>query len=149
MKDAVQRVFQYTNDALSALGLRATTQVVNENLTGDEGMEGYVLLARQIAIYPQEVDGIRQGVGWGVSAEAVVPGCHTMPNGDPGYPDDVDVIDLAPPYVESKSLVGSLRFPRTARDAVSCAIRSLIDSQLDEWLAYGDKDASDARTNTG
>lgn len=149
MKDAVQRVFQYTNDALSALGLRATTEVVNENLTGDEGMDGYVLLARQIAIYPQEVDGIRQGVGWGVSAETVIPGCHTMPNGDPGYPDDVDVIDLAPPYVESKSLVGSLRFPRTARDAVSCAIRSLIDSQLDEWLAYGDKDASDARTNTG
>lgn len=147
MQNAVSRVCQYTTDALQALGLQATAQAINENMTGDEGMDGYVLLAGQIAIYPQEVDGIRQGVGWGVSVETVILGCHTLPNGDPGYPDEVDVVDLAPPYVESKAIVGSLRFPRTARDAVCCAIRSLVDFQLDEWLAYGDKDAGDIDTD--
>ncbi len=149
MMEAVARVCDYTNDALKSIGLQATAEVVEENLTGDEGMDGYVLLDKQIAIYPQEVDDIGQGVGWGVSAETVIPGRHTMPNGDPGYPDEPDVLDLAPPYVESKTLAGVLKFPRTARHAVCCAVQAFVEARLDEWHAYGDKDAGDSHTNTG
>jgi hypothetical protein len=30
-----------------------------------------------------------------VQGAQVVPGCHTMPNGDPGYPGDADVTDIS------------------------------------------------------
>jgi len=26
--------------------------------------------------------------------QVVIPGVHTMPNGDPGYPDDIDLVDI-------------------------------------------------------
>ncbi len=26
--------------------------------------------------------------------QVIIPGCHSMPNGDPGYPDDVDLVDI-------------------------------------------------------
>ena len=142
MKEPVTRVCAAANDALKAIGLPQTAKVVDENLTGDEGMDGYVLL-EGIAIYPQEVDGIRQGVGWGVSAETVIPGCRTMPNGDPGYPDEPDVVDIALPYVESKTLVGRLRFTRTANDAVACAVRAAVDWRLRAWQDYGGDDERD------
>lgn len=146
MKAPVTRVCAAANDALKAICLPQTAKVVDENLTGDAGMDGYVLLDG-IAIYPQEVDGIRHGVGWGVSAETVIPGCRTMPNGDPGYPDEPDVVDIALPYVESKTLVGSLRFPRTANDAVACAVRAAVDWRLNDWMSYGGCDDSDDSTD--
>ena len=108
-------------------------------MTGDQGMDGYVLL-EGIAIYPQEVDGIRQGVGWGVGAETVIPGCHTMPNGDPGYPDEPDFVDIEHPYVESKTIVGLLRFPRTHQQAIVAAIEASVRYRLSDWLAYGGSD---------
>jgi hypothetical protein len=142
MKEPVTKVCAAANDALKAIGLPQIAKVVDENLTGDEGMDGYVLL-EGIAIYPQEVDGIYPGVGWGVCAETIIPGCHTMPNGDPGYPDEPDVVDIVMPYVEPKTMVGSLRFPRTANDAVACAVRAAVDGRLRDWQDYGGGDERD------
>ena len=142
MKEPVTRVCAAANDALKAIGLPQIAKVVDENLTGDEGMEGYVLI-EGIAIYPQEVDGIYTGVGWGVCAETIIPGCHTMPNGDPGYPDEPDVVDIAMPYVEPKTMTGRLRFPRTSNDAVACAVRATVDGRLKNWQDYGGDDERD------
>lgn len=146
MLKTVQKVCDSANDALKAIGLPQTAKVIADNLTGDEGMDGYVLL-EGIAIYPQEVDGIHQGIGWGVSAETVIPGCHTMPNGDPGYPDEPDVLDIALPYVEAKTLSGSLLFPRTARHAVACAVRAAVDWKMEDWMANGGWDHGDDSTD--
>lgn len=139
MKEPVTKVCAAANAALKAIGLPQIAKVVDENLTGDEGMGGYVLLDG-IAIYPQDVDGIRQGVGWGVSAETVIPGCHTMPNVDPGYPDEPDVVDIEQPYVEAKTLAGSLRFPRPHQQAIAAAIEASVRYRLSDWLAYGGAD---------
>lgn len=147
MLKSVQKVCDSANDALKVLGLPQSAKVIADNLTGDVGMDGYVLVDDHFAIYPQEVDGIQQGVGWGVSAETIIPGRHSMPNGDPGYPDEPDVVDIALPYLESKTLVGSLRFPRTARHAVSCAVRAAVDWRLDDWLSFGGWDDGDDHTD--
>lgn len=142
MKEPVTRVCAAANDALKAIGLPQIAKVVDENLTGDEGMDGYVLI-EGIAIYPQEVDGMYCGVGWGVCAETIIPGCHTMSNGDPGYPDEPDVVDIVMPYVEPKTMTGRLRFPRTANDAVACAVRAAVDGRLRDWQDYGGVDERD------
>ena len=149
MIDAVKKVCEETKAALRELGLNLSAEVLDDNLTGDEGMDGYVLVDDHFAIYPQEVDGIHHGVGWGVSAETIIPGRHSMANGDPGYPDEPDVVDIALPYVESKTLVGDLRFPRTARHAVSCAVRAAVDWRLDDWLSFGGGDDSDDNADAG
>ena len=135
MLQAVRKVCDETNSALKACGCSLTAEVVEENLTGDEGMDGYVLLDRTIAIYPQEVDGITQGVGWGVSTETVVPGWRSL--GDPGYPDTTDVVDIEMPYVETATINGRLRFPRTYESAIGCAISAALSLRLEDWLTYG------------
>lgn len=140
MLQAVRDVYEETRDALKALGLSMSARVSEDNLTGDEGMDGYVLVENAIAIYPQEVDGILKCVGWGVSAETITPGCHTMPNGDPGYPDEPDVLEIAAPFVESRSLTGSIRLPRTPRQAVCLAVMAIVESRLGDWLYHGGPD---------
>lgn len=69
-------------------------------------------------------------IGWGVSAQTVIPGVHTMPNGDPGYPDEVDVVDIAPPAIEVKTILGTRQVPRPLMNAVVEAIKELVADRL-------------------
>jgi len=39
-----------------------------------------------------------------VTYDVIIPGCRTMPNGDPGYPDDYDVIEADPHDAEKKGV---------------------------------------------
>lgn len=147
MSKAIQSVCDETNAALKLIGVKMRVYSMPENMTGDDGMDGHVVIDDLICIYPQEVDGIRQGVGWGVCATKAVPGVHTMPNGDPGYPDEMDMIDIATPYVESKSIVGTLRFPRTQRQAIHCAIKEAVVWRLNDWLDIGGWDDGEDSTD--
>jgi hypothetical protein len=69
-------------------------------------------------------------IAWGVSAQVVVPGVHTMPNGDPGYPDEVDVVDIAPPAIEVRTISGTKQVPRPLMNAVVEAIKAVVADRL-------------------
>lgn len=131
-------VLEMTQHALRVAGLSDSEAGLRpENLIGDDDprCDGYVQLDSGIDIYPSLVG---DDVGWGVSYTACVPGVHTFSNGDPGYPDDYDVVDVAPPQMEVKTIVGVRSIPRSAADAVRLAIEELVRGRLNDWQPGGD-----------
>lgn len=116
-------------DALRRCGLKADVQLHAYNEVCDEGCDGYVSIDC-IDIYPALVG---DQIGWGVSATVLVPGVHTMPNGDPGYPDDADVVDIASHKVLVKSIAGERWRPRSAVEALKIALPQVVAERLDYW----------------
>jgi hypothetical protein len=79
------------------------------------------------------------GIGFAVDVAIHVPGCHTMPNGDPGYPDDVDVVTIYGPVesFQGADIVNGVRVkrenPATLRRACLFIIHRIIDDRLEGW----------------
>lgn len=106
----------------------------DENVTGDdEAEQGHTGLVEIYGyyIYPSKVEidvpasigkpARKETVwGWQVDAGVTIPGCHTMPNGDPGYPDDYD-------WVEQ----GRYQY---ARQAVMAVVMSILHDMVDGAL---------------
>lgn len=121
------------NDGLRAVGLLNDKAVFVDEWYEDEDCRGYVEVDG-LVIYPHKFDD--GSIGWGVAGSACIPGCHTMPNGDPGYPDETEVIDIALPYLERTSIVGPKRWARGAFNAVNRAIEALVNDRVERWV-YG------------
>lgn len=122
-------VLELAKNSLRVLGMNEDMAVlVNENLVGDDDprCEGYVQMDG-IDIYPQLVG---DNVGWGVSVGVTVPGCRTLSNGDPGYPDDVDVVDILEPSFTTKGIAREFTHARNAHDAVRAAIVAWVEDRL-------------------
>jgi hypothetical protein len=118
-----EQIAGMTRERLRRAGITATVTHVDES---DDG-EGSVDI-EGISIYR---DVLPDGqIAWGVSAQTVIPGVHTMPNGDPGYPDEVDVVDIAPPAIEVRTICGVRKVPRPLMNAVVEAIKELIADRL-------------------
>lgn len=118
-----EQIADMTRDRLQRAGITATVT----HADGGDDSEGCVDI-EGILIYR---DVLPDGqIAWGVSAQFVAPGIHTMPNGDPGYPDEVDVVDIAPPAIEVKTLFGTRQVPRPLMNAVVEAIKELVADRL-------------------
>lgn len=128
------KVLRMAQHALRSVGLAEdNARLVPENLVGDDDprCEGYVQLDGGIDIYPTLVG---EQVGWGVSATVCIPGRRTLSNGDPGYPDDYDAVDLLTPSYETKGITGTHTHPRSAWDASKAAVMNLVEQRLNNCL---------------
>lgn len=126
-------VLDLTCRALRACGLNdAMVRLVPDNLIGDDDprCEGYVLIDDWIDIYPQLVG---DAVGWGVWYTACSPGCRTMPNGDPGYPDEYDVVDLMAPSFTTHGINKEHTHARAPGAAVDAAILCWVKQRLKDF----------------
>lgn len=124
------KVLRMAQHALRSVGLAEdNARFVPENLIGDDDprCEGYVQLDGGIDIYPALVG---DRVGWGVSATVCVPGCRTLPNGDPGYPDDYDAVDLLEPSFKTTGITGPHTHARHAWSAVETAVLKMVEERL-------------------
>ena len=118
----------------------AMVRLVPDNLIGEDDprCEGYVLIDEWIDIYPQLVG---DAVGWGVSYTACAPGCRTLPNGDPGYPDDYDVVDLLTPSFATRGINKDHTHARSPGAAVDAAILCWVKQRLKEFAESATWDA--------
>lgn len=118
-----EQIAAMTRDRLQRAGITATVTHVDEgdDCEGCVDIEG-ILIYRDVLPDGQ--------IAWGVSAQMVTPGVYTMPNGDPGYPDEVDVVDIAPPAIEVKTIMGTRYLPRPLMNAVVEAIKELVADRL-------------------
>jgi hypothetical protein len=60
----------------------------------------------------------------------VIPGCHTLSNGDPGYPDDVDVRTIVNPITLNKSISGTIIVPNSLFVACAKIVAHVVDSRI-------------------
>lgn len=123
-------VLRITQAALRAVGLSDALAVLKAgNLVGDDDprCEGYVTLDDGIDIFPQLVG---NAVGWGVSYATWIPGCRTMPNGDPGYPDECDVVDVLAPSFNTPGIDRTHTHARQPGAAVDAAIVCMVQHRL-------------------
>lgn len=127
-----KRAWEMMNDALRAAGINQQARYLDEWYE-DEECRGYVEVDGVI-LYPHKFDD--GDIGWGVAAEVTIPGCHTMPNGDPGYPDESDVVDLALPYEDIKTIAGTRRVRRSCGNAIQRAVLALVQDRLNNWVYY-------------
>lgn len=134
LKDYVaQDVLGIARESLKAAGLGdVLAQLIPENLVGDDDArcEGYVQLDSYIDIYPELVG---DRVGWGVSHGVCTPGIRTLPNGDPGYPDEYDVADVLSPSFTTPGINGTLTHARAPGDAVDAAIVLMVSQRLKDF----------------
>ena len=138
---SVSAAMRLTQDALRAVGLPDTMAALKpENLVGDDDprCDGYVQIDGWIDIFPQLVG---DSVGWGVSYTACVPGCRTMPNGDPGYPDDYDVVDVLPPSFVTHGIAQDHTHARSPGAAVEAAIMCWVKQRLQDFAEIAMWDA--------
>lgn len=75
------------------------------------------------------IGSIIEFAGYGVFAETLIPGCRTMPNGDPGYPDEVDVIDLGTYNTYSAAVIGM------AKEVFAANIEIFLEREHEEMMA--------------
>jgi len=68
--------------------------------------------------------GHRLAARYHISHEVTIPGCHSLPNGDPGYPDDSDLVD---------DLIDIEKAENAAARAVAFNISHQIDHILQMW----------------
>jgi hypothetical protein len=132
--DSPGKVLRMAQHALRSVGLaEENARLIPENLIGDDDprCEGYVQLDGGIDIYPTLIG---DGVGWGVSATVCIPGCRTMPNGDPGYPDEYDAVDLLEPSFQTRGLRGLHTHARRAWSAVETAVTKMVEDRLRNCL---------------
>jgi hypothetical protein len=126
-------VLRLTQDALRAVGLQESLAVLkHDNLVGDDDhrCEGHVQIDGWLDIFPQLVG---DAVGWGVSYTACVQGCRTMPNGDPGYPDDYDVVDVLLPSFVTHGINRDHTHARHPGAAVDSAILCWVRQRLKDF----------------
>lgn len=100
--------------------------IVNEDCYIGDGVFGSVTVD-ELTLYPSRVGG---GIGWGVDQAVVIPGCHTLSNGDPGYPDDVDVQTIFEPYTVNESLSRKHFVPNPLFIACSKIVAHVVDSRI-------------------
>lgn len=134
-------VLRLTQDALRAVGLRDSLAALKQdNLVGDDDprCEGYVQIDGWVDIYPQLIG---DAVGWGTSYTACAPGCRTMPNGDPGYPDDYDVVDVLPPSFVTHGIAQDHTHARSPGAAVEAAIMCWVKQRLQDFAEIAMWDA--------
>lgn len=132
--DNAERVLRMAQHALRSVGLaEENARLIPENLVGDDDprCEGYVQLEGGIDIHPTLIG---DRVGWGVSATVCIPGCRTMPNGDPGYPDDYDAVDLLEPSFQTRGIDGMHTHARGAWSAVETAVVKMVEDRLRNCL---------------
>lgn len=72
---------------------------------------------------------VREYAGYAVTAEQFVPGCRTMSNGDPGYPDDVDVVNLGSYDSYTSAVVGM------AKEVFAENMRAVLQREADDMMA--------------
>jgi hypothetical protein len=117
------QIAEMTRDRLRKAGVIAPVLHTDESDDSEGGVDiDGVLIYREVLPDGQ--------IAWGVSAQVVVPGVHTMPNGDPGYPDEVDVVDIAPPAIEVRTILGTRQVPRPLMNAVVEAIKAVVADRL-------------------
>lgn len=133
-------VFDMVADALRVSGIAANSTYRDEWYEMDDATpRGYIDI-EGVLIYPHAMDDGQ--IGWGVAAEVCIPGCHTMSNGDPGYPDEYDSVDIALPEEERHTFSGPRKFPRAPMSAVTAAITALVGDRLKHWY-YDPHEVSD------
>ena len=128
-----EQIADMTRNRLAQVGVIATVTHVDES---DDG-EGSVDI-EGITIYREFLPDGKPA--WGVRGETVIPGVRTMPNGDPGYPDEVDWIDIASPAIEVNTILGIRQVPRPLMNAVVEAIQALIADRLQCYDDYKEED---------
>ena len=118
MDVAVRDAWVAVNSACNAAGIRFGLHVVEENLVGDPGCDGYIVL-EGVDIYPQLIDTpLGERIGWGVSIGL----------------DNGDVLDVCEPFHESPSILhGKVRHARTIGNAAEVAIQQVIADRLRSW----------------
>jgi len=96
---------------------------IGDGLCGCVNVEG-------LTMYPVQTD---RGIGWGVDEAVTIPGCHTMSNGDPGYPDEVDVRTIAPASKIEKSILGDYTVPHFLGWACDDVVNAVVAWRISEW----------------
>jgi hypothetical protein len=96
---------------------------IGDGLCGCVNVEG-------LTMYPVQTD---RGIGWGVDEAVTFPGCHTMPNGDPGYPDEVDVRTIVPATKTRQSILGDIATPHFLGWACHDVVNAVVAWRISEW----------------
>jgi len=77
----------------------------------------------------RSIGSVTEIAGYSVSGEIFVPGCRTMPNGDPGYPDDVDIVELGTYNNYRHAVIGMMK------EVFASNIESELQRESEEALA--------------
>lgn len=111
---------------IDALGL--AEKVTVERSPDDDCCDPYVQIgAFMVMVQNVAVPGIggpRVAARYFVGHEVTIPGCHTLPNGDPGYPDDADYVE------DSDAITGA---DNAAEDAIKRDLAHAIDMLFQNW----------------
>jgi len=121
-----EQAAQMLRDQFAAAKVEPPEIIVNEDDYIGDGVCGFIMV-EELTLYGT---GVGRGIGWGVDQAVVVPGCHTLSNGDPGYPDDVDVRTLVEPFTVNESLSGKYFVPNPLFVACSKIVAHVVDSRI-------------------
>jgi hypothetical protein len=122
-----QQAAQMLRDQFAAAKVEPPEIIVTEDDYTGDGISGSVTVD-DLTLHPFLIsDGV---IGWGVDQAIVIPGCHTLSNGDPGYPDDVDVRTIVEPFTVNKSLSGQYFVPNPLFVACAKIVSHVVDSRI-------------------
>lgn len=103
------------------------------NISLDEDLSGEITTFTLDGLISIESPSADTNGKWAVSVASVRPGVRTFPNGDPGYPDEVDITDLC----SCDTLTGALT------EAVKYVVENrveTIDFAIKEDAFYADQE---------
>jgi len=122
-----EKAAQMLRDQFAAARVDPPEIIVTEDDYIGDGLCGSVTVD-DVTLHPFLIsDGV---IGWGVDQAIVVPGCHTLSNGDPGYPDDVDVRTIVEPFTVNESLSRKYFVPNPLFVACSKIVAHVVDSRI-------------------
>ena len=80
----------------SVAGLSSTTEMVIHDDDSCDPMlviDGHIQVVACEEVYNKGINGVTKMPGYVIGYENLIPGCRTLPNGDPGYPDETDFVE--------------------------------------------------------
>jgi len=114
-------------DMFRTLGVLVTIEYDAEPYIGDETLEpGSFTIDGWLAVYPSRDEASQPG--FALDRIVVTPGMRTLRNGDPGYPDETDALNIYPCMSPNCELMNNIVLERVAEQVVR---RRVVDWQ--EW----------------
>jgi hypothetical protein len=126
-RNEMPRAFDYAKQLFAKFLPDSVVEYDEKYLTIRETRTG-ICLAGEI-MERRSISQVREYAGYAVTAEQYVPGCRTMPNGDPGYPDDVDVVNLGSYDSYMSAIVGM------AKEVFAENLRATLEREAEDMMA--------------
>jgi len=106
-ESAFPKAFDYAKKLFASFLPNSVLEFIESDLMIQDKYTG-ICLSGEI-IEQRSIGSVTEIAGYSVSASVVVPGCRTMSNGDPGYPDDVDIVELGTYNNYQNAVIGMMK----------------------------------------